>query len=352
MICIISSAKTLRSPGHQLVVPHGAVRARFGLHEGRISGDAREEILPGAKLRGKITLDDTNRLYGPLVRCEGSGLGPGQVRVIVVPFEGPDSTALQRHHHLIIPHGAVGPRDGLQKAEVVENTVGDFSPVPDKAKYMRHRPSPLSFEDDIGNLHDVILHVGGGWLQIYSFHHKDEGKGSPQGSPISPLLSNIYMRRFVKGWKTGGYEQRLKARIVNYADDIVICCRGTAQEALAGMRGMMSKLKLTVNEAKTRLCRLPEESFDFLGYTIGRCYSPRTGEAYLGPRPSRKVIARPSASRPGTPPPRPHGAGDRHGAGRQSANGLAVSGHDNSTMGTSWPLFQAMLVLTSVRIVR
>ena len=58
------------------------------------------------------------------------------------------------------------------------------------------------------------------------------------------------------------------------------------------MRGMMSKVKLTVNEAKTRLCRLPEESFDFLGYTIGRCYSPRTGEAYLGPRPSRKVIAR------------------------------------------------------------
>jgi RNA-directed DNA polymerase len=122
--------------------------------------------------------------------------------------------------------------------------------------------------------------------------NKDEGRGSPQGSPISPLLSNIYMRRFVKGWKTGGHEQRLKARIVNYADDIVICCRGNAEAALAVMRVMMSKLKLTVNEAKTRLCRLPEESFDFLGYTIGRCYSPRTGEAYLGPRPSRKAIDR------------------------------------------------------------
>jgi RNA-directed DNA polymerase len=52
--------------------------------------------------------------------------------------------------------------------------------------------------------------------------------GSPQGSPISPLLANIYMRRFIKGWKTGGHEKRLKARIVNYADDFVICCRGTA----------------------------------------------------------------------------------------------------------------------------
>jgi hypothetical protein len=122
--------------------------------------------------------------------------------------------------------------------------------------------------------------------------NKDEGRGSPQGSPISPLLSNIYMRRFVKGWKTGGHERRLKARIVNYADDFVICCRGTADDAMTVMQGMMSKLKLTVNETKTRLCRLPEESFDFLGYTIGRCYSPRTGEAYLGPRPSRKSIQR------------------------------------------------------------
>jgi hypothetical protein len=76
------------------------------------------------------------------------------------------------------------------------------------------------------------------------------------------------------------------------ATRLVICCRGTADDAMAVMQGMMSKLKLTVNETKTRLCRLPEESFDFLGYTIGRCYSPRTGEAYLGPRPSRKSIER------------------------------------------------------------
>jgi RNA-directed DNA polymerase len=122
--------------------------------------------------------------------------------------------------------------------------------------------------------------------------NKDEGKGSPQGSPISPLLSNIYMRRFVKGWKTGGHEKRLKAHIVNYADDFVICCRGTADEAMTTMRGMMSKLKLTVNETKTRLCRLPEETFDFLGYTLGRNYDPRTGQSYLGPRPSRKKVSR------------------------------------------------------------
>ena len=49
--------------------------------------------------------------------------------------------------------------------------------------------------------------------------NKDQGRGSPQGAPISPLLSNVYMRRFVLGWKTQGHEARLHARIVNYADD-------------------------------------------------------------------------------------------------------------------------------------
>ena len=122
--------------------------------------------------------------------------------------------------------------------------------------------------------------------------NKDQGMGTPQGAPISPLLSNLYMRRFVKGWKTGGHEKRLAARIVNYADDFVICCKGTADEAMTVMRGMMSKLKLTVNETKTRMCRLPDESFDFLGYTLGRNYDCRTGESYLGPRPSRKKIDR------------------------------------------------------------
>jgi group II intron reverse transcriptase/maturase len=120
--------------------------------------------------------------------------------------------------------------------------------------------------------------------------NKDLKRGSPQGAPISPLLSNLYMRRFILGWKVLGHEKRLGAKIVNYADDFVICCRGTADRAMTTMRAMMQKLKLTVNESKTHVCRLPDESFDFLGYTIGRCYSTRTGRAYLGTRPSRKKV--------------------------------------------------------------
>jgi RNA-directed DNA polymerase len=120
--------------------------------------------------------------------------------------------------------------------------------------------------------------------------NRDEGKGTPQGAPLSPLLSNLDMRRFILGWKVLGHERQLDAHIVNYADDFVICCRGSAEPAMTAMRSMMARLKLTVNEAKTRLCRGPDEPFDFLGYTIGRCYSPKTGESYLGVRPSAKKL--------------------------------------------------------------
>jgi group II intron reverse transcriptase/maturase len=122
--------------------------------------------------------------------------------------------------------------------------------------------------------------------------NKDERRGCPQGAPISPLFSNLYMRRFIRGWKTLGHQERLRAKIVNYADDLVICCRGTAGEAMHAMRSMMRRLKLTVNETKTSLRRVPDESFDFLGYTIGRCHSPQTGRAYIGTRPSKKKIVR------------------------------------------------------------
>ena len=107
--------------------------------------------------------------------------------------------------------------------------------------------------------------------------NRDDRRGTPQGSPLSPLLSNVYFRRFVLGWTSLGHAQRLAARIVNYADDFVICCRRNAERGVGGDADMMSKLKLTVNESKTRVCRLPAETFDFLGYTIGRCYRPTDG---------------------------------------------------------------------------
>ena len=120
--------------------------------------------------------------------------------------------------------------------------------------------------------------------------NKDEGRGTPQGGVASPLLANLYMRRFILGWKQLGHEQRLQAHIVNYADDFVICTRGRAEQAMTAMRVMMTKLKLTVNEQKTRRCHLPEDTFTFLGYTFGRQYSIRTGRSYLGLKPALKKI--------------------------------------------------------------
>jgi len=122
---------------------------------------------------------------------------------------------------------------------------------------------------------------------------RDNRRGIPQGSPISPLLANLYMRRFVLGWKKLGLERSLGTRLVTYADDLVILCRrGNAEAALHHLREIMGKLKLTVNEEKTRICKVPEGEFDFLGYTFGRMYSARTGQARLAQRPSKKSIKR------------------------------------------------------------
>jgi len=150
----------------------------------------------------------------------------------------------------------------------------------------------------------AVLHLIKMWLEApveetdergrkqRSTRNKDTGRGTPQGAPLSPLLANLYMRRFVLGWKTLGHERRFAAKIVNYADDFVILCRGSAEDAMTVMRDMMAKLKLTVNDAKTKLCHLPEESFDFLGYTIGPSWSWKQRRMVLSTRPSRKAVQR------------------------------------------------------------
>jgi group II intron reverse transcriptase/maturase len=121
---------------------------------------------------------------------------------------------------------------------------------------------------------------------------KDSGRGTPQGSPISVLFSNLYMRRLILGWSALGHARRFGGVIVNYADDLVICCRSQGAAALTALRQVAGKLKLTINEDKTHVCRLPEERFDFLGYSFERCYTAKGGKAYLGTRPSRARIRR------------------------------------------------------------
>lgn len=115
-------------------------------------------------------------------------------------------------------------------------------------------------------------------------------RGTPQGGVISPLLANCYFRRFLLAWHNHGHQDQIDAQVVNYADDFVICCRpGNAAEAMARMSALMTRLGLQVNTAKTRIARLPEESFDFLGYTVGRFFG-KDGRPYIGTRPSKKSV--------------------------------------------------------------
>ena len=121
---------------------------------------------------------------------------------------------------------------------------------------------------------------------------RDQKRGTPQGGTASPLLANLYFRRFLRAWYEHGHSGRLDAHVVNYADDLVICCQpGNGKAALAVMRRLMERLGLTVNDQKTRIACLPEEGFDFLGYTVGRFYG-KDGRAFIGTEPSRKSIRR------------------------------------------------------------
>jgi RNA-directed DNA polymerase len=116
--------------------------------------------------------------------------------------------------------------------------------------------------------------------------------GTPQGGVISPLLANLYMNRFLKHWRLTGQGSRLKAHVIAYADDFVILSRGYAKEAKAFARGVISRLGLSLNEAKTSVRNARTERFDFLGYSFGPHYSPKNGSRYLGASPSKKSVAR------------------------------------------------------------
>jgi RNA-directed DNA polymerase len=121
---------------------------------------------------------------------------------------------------------------------------------------------------------------------------KDTTRGTPQGGVVRPLLSVIYMNRFLKHWRLTGRGETFRAHVVSYADDFVILSRGHAAEALTWTKAVMAKLGLTLNEAKTSLKDARRESFDFLGYTLGPRHFPNGGRWYLGASPSKQSVQR------------------------------------------------------------
>jgi RNA-directed DNA polymerase len=148
-----------------------------------------------------------------------------------------------------------------------------------------------------------MLHLIKMWLKVPVEERDENGKprvsggkknmrGTPQGGVISPLLANLYMNRFLKYWRITGREEFFQAQVVNYADDFVILSRRKAAEALDWTRGVMSRIGLTLNEAKTHIRQANAERFDFLGYTFGPHRFRKDGYVFLGRSPSKKSVAR------------------------------------------------------------
>ena len=147
-----------------------------------------------------------------------------------------------------------------------------------------------------------MLHLIKMWLKVPAEERDAQGKrhmtggkgntrGTPQGGVISPLLANIYMNRFLKYWRITERGEAFKAAVINYADDFVILSRGCAEEALSWTRGVMERIQLTLNEAKTSIKQALQEEFDFLGYTFGMHRSWQ-GDWYLAAKPSKKSVGR------------------------------------------------------------
>jgi len=119
--------------------------------------------------------------------------------------------------------------------------------------------------------------------------YKGNDKGTPQGGVISPLLANIYLNVLDTLWTVKKVQERRGARLVRYADDSVILCRGNTARILKGLKTVLSDLGLTLNEEKTRVMDARQGSFNFLGFAIGMKRGWRAGKIYPHIEPSKKA---------------------------------------------------------------
>jgi group II intron reverse transcriptase/maturase len=118
------------------------------------------------------------------------------------------------------------------------------------------------------------------------------GKGTPQGGVISPLLANIYLNVLDKVWKAKKVQEKLEARLIRYADDCVVLCKGNTERLLKGIQNVLGHLELSLNAEKTRVLDSRQEGFNFLGFTIEVRKSRRTGRNFPHIRPSRNAQRR------------------------------------------------------------
>lgn len=118
---------------------------------------------------------------------------------------------------------------------------------------------------------------------------EDSDLGTPQGGVISPLLANIYLHPLDLWWET----KMQGTTLVRYADDMVVLCpKGSAERYMVELRKFLGRLKLLVNEEKTKLISA-WTGFDFLGVTFRKQRipaRPRVAMCYVWP--SRRSMQR------------------------------------------------------------
>jgi RNA-directed DNA polymerase len=139
--------------------------------------------------------------------------------------------------------------------------------------------APVIGEDETG----TRKNVGGG---------KGASKGTPQGGVISPLLSNCYLHILDRIWERQQLQRKLGARIVRYADDFVVMCKGKVDRPMEAVRHILGRLDLVLNETKTHIVDARQDSFTFLGFEIEMSRGRKSGKSYPNVCPSPKAIAK------------------------------------------------------------
>ena len=129
------------------------------------------------------------------------------------------------------------------------------------------------------------------WLEMKTedkggMQHDRQGKGTPQGGVISPLLANIFLHYALDKWLEIHYPQ---ISFVRYADDMIIHCNTNqeAEQLLEAIKERLQQVKLQLNEKKTQIVyckdyrrtqKHEKVQFGFLGFS----YQPRKGKSKYG----------------------------------------------------------------------
>jgi group II intron reverse transcriptase/maturase len=297
-------------------------------------------LLDGTKASGIDGV--TKREYGEnlqtnlqslLEQMKGLSYRPGAVREVLIPKGDGKMRPLGicNLEDKIVQTGMAKVLEAIYEPMFYDFSYG-FRPgrschaaIKDLHKYLYKNRCDCVIDVDIRNFfgsirHEILINLIGGkiadevFLRYVSrtlkagvlrgdqFAVSDEG--TPQGSPVSPVLANIFAHYVIDRWFVEMAKPVMRGRVhmVRYADDLVICCElaSDASRILTGLKNRLKKFGLEVNGDKTKIVHFDrnglgrgerQESFDFLGFTwyIGK--SLKGGFPLVKVKTSRKRLS-------------------------------------------------------------